>query len=171
MVSGGSNSMQLRARLAASLLCGLGMTGAAVAQPLSSAQMQAQSAEIAEIYLQVWSSSGSAALAGVPYVYGPRVLFYGRAMDQRGLEAEKRRFIQRWPVRHYTHRPGTMQVTCNEQTLRCAARSIMDWRVENPQTGRTSQGSSRFDLGIAFGGSRPVIEYESGGTLRRGAAQ
>lgn len=131
-------------------------------------QMEALSARIAEVYLRVWSANSEAAVADVPYVYGPSVLFYGRRTDQRSLAAEKRRFIQRWPIRSYAHRPGTMRVICNGRTLKCAVRSIIDWRVASPDRGAQARGSSTFDLGVGFAGRRPVILYEAGGRLRRG---
>lgn len=141
--------------------------GPAAAQGL--AEMEARSAAIAERYLAVWSSSGELSIGGVPYVYGPRVTFYGRPLDWNGLAAEKRRAVRRWPVRSYGHRPGSMRVICNGETRRCAVRSIIDYRVSNPGTGRRAAGAATFDLGIGFGGARRVILYEGGRPLRRGA--
>jgi hypothetical protein len=156
-------------RLITSLAGALLLGSAAQAQSLS--QMEPQAATVAERYLAVWSESGDASIAGVPYVYGPTVTFYGRTLTQRGLIEEKRRAVRRWPVRHYEHRPGTMRVICNEAARRCAARSIIDYAVSNPSTGKRARGSATFDLGISFAGPRPVILYETGGPLRgrRGA--
>ena len=142
------------------------LAGPAVAQ--SVAEMQERSATIAERYLAVWSSSGELSIEGVPYVYGPRVTFYGRSLDWRGLAAEKRRAVRQWPNRSYHHRPGAMQVICNAEGRRCAVRSIIDYRVANPATGRRASGAATFDLGISFAGPKPVILYESGRPLRRG---
>ena len=137
------------------------------AQP---ADMEGRSAAIAQRYLQVWSASDGAAVGDVPYVYGPQVRFYGKAYTQADLTAEKRRAVRQWPVRSYVHRPGTMRITCNDGTRRCAVRSIMDYRVSNPQTGRSARGAATFDLGISFEGPRPVILYEGGGRKVRAAA-
>lgn len=151
-------------RLAAAALAIL-TAGPVAAQGL--ADMEARSATIAERYLAVWSSSGELSVEGVPYVYGPRVTFYGRSLDWRGLAGEKRRALRQWPVRSYGHRPGSMTVICNAEARRCAVRSIIDYRVSNPNTGRRASGAVTFDLGISFTGPRPVILYESGGPLRR----
>jgi hypothetical protein len=131
--------------------------------------MKARTAEIATRYLAVWSSSDWASVEGVPYVYGPKVQFYGRNYTQADLIAEKQRFIRQWPVRRYSHRPGSMQVICNEAHQRCAARSIIEFTATNPDRGTRKHGSARFDLGVSFEGPRPVILYE-GGSLggRRG---
>ncbi len=141
------------------------LTGPSFAQGLS--EMEERSAIIAERYLAVWSSSGDLSIEGVPYIYGPRVRFYGRSLDWNGLQNEKRRAVRQWPVRSYQHRPGSMRVLCNAGTRRCAARSIIDYRVSNPATGRRASGSASFDLGISFAGPKPVILYESGGPMRR----
>jgi hypothetical protein len=141
------------------------LNGPALAQ--SMAEMEERSANIAERYLAVWSSRGDLSIEGVPYIYGPRVRFYGRSLDWNGLQNEKRRAVRQWPVRAYNHRPGSMRVICNAGTRRCAARSIIDYRVSNPATGKRASGAASFDLGISFAGPKPVILYESGGPLRR----
>lgn len=140
------------------------------ARAQSLASMESEAASIANRYLAVWSESGEASLAGVPYVYGPTVTFYGRNLSQRGLIDEKRRAVRRWPVRRYVHRPGTLRVICNEASRRCAARSIIDYQVANPAAGTRARGAATFDLGISFAGARPVILYEAGRPLRRGDA-
>src|SRR5207302_7336838 len=52
---------------------------------------------IAERYLAIWSSNDGGAVAGVPYMYGPTVQFYGRPYTQGQLIAEKRAAIRQWP--------------------------------------------------------------------------
>ena len=94
------------------------------------AAMEQRSAQFTGSYLQVWSSSSRAAVAAVPRLYAPRVLFYGRVLGRRGLMREKARFVQRWPVRHYAHRPGTIQVSCDAHASKCMVRSVVDWRAE-----------------------------------------
>ena len=143
------------------------VAAAAPAQAIPLAEMKARTAEIATRYLAVWSSSNWASLEGVPYVYGPRVRFYGRDYSQADLIAEKRRFIRQWPVRHYEQRPGSIQVICNEAVQRCGVRSIIDFSAENPARGTAKHGSARFDLGVSFAGPQPRILYE-GGSIGRG---
>jgi hypothetical protein len=151
-------------RMGAALAACLTLAGPAWA--LSESEMKARTAEIATRYLAVWSSDGWASVEGVPYVYGPRVRFYGRNYSQADLIAEKERFIRQWPVRRYTHRPGSMQVICNAARQRCGVRSIVDYTAENPRRGTQKHGSARFDLGVSFDGPHPVILYE-GGTIGR----
>lgn len=154
-----------------SLLAGLALAwastlAATAAGAASLPEMEARSARIAERYLEIWSSNDGTAVAGVPWMYGPTVIFYGRRYSQAQLAAEKRRTIRQWPLRRYGHRPGTLRVTCNERTQKCAARSVIDFEARNPARGTARRGSARFDLGISFAGPTPVILYEDGSRRR-----
>jgi len=132
------------------------------AHALSPAEMRDRTAFIAERYLQIWSSNDALPVEGVPYMYGPSVMFYGRRYTQAQLMAEKRRAIQQWPVRRYVHRPGTLRVICNAATQKCAARSTIDFEASNPRRGTYKSGSAKFDLGVSFAERHPRILYESG---------
>ncbi len=63
-------------------------------------------------YLREWSTDGQRSVSRVGELYAPRVLFYGRQLDRTQLRSEKSRFIERWPVRNYVLRPGTVRVSC-----------------------------------------------------------
>ncbi len=120
------------ARISPILIIGGLVAFGSSASAASLADMQERTAIIATRYLQVWSSNGPAAVAGVPYVYGPTVTFYGQTYTQDRLMSEKRAAIRQWPVRRYGHRPGSMQVLCNLSEQKCAARSIIDFLAESP---------------------------------------
>ncbi len=134
---------------------------------VSPQEMKERTAFIADRYLQIWSSSNVSPVAGVPYMYGRTVLFYGKPYTQADLQAEKQRAISQWPVRHYAHRPGTLRVICNTAARKCAARSTIDFTVANPKRGTRKSGSAKFDLGVSFAGPHPVILYEGGRLNRR----
>ena len=143
------------------------MAAATSAQALGLAEMKQRTAFIAERYLQIWSSNEARPVAGVPYMYGPSVMFYGQRYTQPQLMAEKRRAIQQWPVRRYVHRPGTMRVICNAPARKCAARSTIDFEISNPSRGTRKAGSARFDLGVSFAEPHPRILYEGGSLNKR----
>lgn len=144
------------------LLLAVAACQASPASALAPEEMRRRTAYIAERYLAIWSSNDGTAVAGVPYMYGPTVTFYGRTYTQSQLVAEKRRAIRQWPIRRYAHRPGTMRVTCNPPEMKCAARSVMDFEVANPARGTGRAGSARFDLGVSFAERQPRILYEGG---------
>ena len=132
------------------------------AQALGLSEMKERTALIAERYLEIWSANNTTPIAGVPYMYGPTVMFYGRRYTQDMLVAEKRRAIRQWPNRRYSHRPGSMTVDCNLRAQKCAARSLIDFEVSNGARGSRKSGSARFDLGVSFAESRPRILFEGG---------
>ena len=151
---------------AAALMC-LGSSPAALAQSGdgSTARMRQWAESLAYRYLEVWSSGNAQALADVEALYGPRVNFYGRSIGQSALFDQKRRFGQRWPVRRYSHRPGTVQVTCDATSQACLVRSIVDWEAASPGRRAYSRGSSTLELGLGFAGPRPVVLFERGRVL------
>lgn len=121
--------------------------------------------DIAFTYLQGWSSGNAQALADVQALYGPRVNFYGRFIDRQALFSHKRSFGQRWPIRRYEHRPGTMSIRCDARTQACLIRSVIDWEAASPTRGAHSRGASTFELGIGFAGPTPVVLFERGRVL------
>ena len=130
-----------------------------------SADLQQRSAELSRSYLRTWSARGNAALAHVPQLYAPKIRFYGRLVDRRTLLREKQAFVRRWPLRNYAHRPGTIRVACDGPAARCTVRSVIDWTAASPARRALSQGSSRFEQGIAFSDSRPAVVSEGGAVI------
>jgi hypothetical protein len=130
--------------------------------------MRDLSADLANSYLRIWSSSDEAALRDVHEVYAPRVNYYGRFLDKRGITAEKMRFVRRWPVRSYSLRPGTTRVDCDPARRSCVVRTLIDWTAAAPQRRQRSRGVSSFELGIGFAGGQPLVIYEGGRVVGRG---
>ena len=134
--------------------------------------MEATAAKLSRAYLGVWSSNSSAAIRQVSFIYGSRVRFYGRLLSRSDLHAEKRRFIQRWPIRRYALRPGTVRVTCAGPNARCAVRGVLDWRTESPSRGVQAHGSSRFVQAFDFqeeGPGAPLVGKPYNPPPRRGS--
>src|SRR4051794_28514933 len=156
----------IRLKASVSMLAGIATLACgptAFAQSWASGQsveaMRQRAEEIASIYLQRWSSGNARALADVRALYGPRVSFHGDFIDQRNLFDQKRRFGQRWPIRHYVHRPGTMRTTCDAARQACLVRSIIDWQAASPARHAFSSGSSSFEMGIGFSGPHPAVLF------------
>ena len=149
--------------------CASSPPGFAQSRLTGAATLQQRSAELSQSYLRTWSVSGRRAVAEVPRLYSPKVRFYGRMVDHRTLAREKRAFIRRWPIRSYAHRPGTIRVSCDGQASRCLLRSVVDWRTASPARRAISQGSSRFEQGIAFSASRTAVFLEGGRVISQRA--
>jgi hypothetical protein len=149
-------------------VCLSGASALAQSKPPDVAAMRDLSADLANSYLRIWSSSDAAALEDVHEVYASRVNFYGRVLDRRGITAEKMRFVKRWPIRRYSLRPGTTRVDCNETRRACFVRTLIDWEAASPTRQAVSRGVSEFKLGIGFAGPRPLVIYEGGKVIARG---
>ena len=119
-------------------------------------------------YLDFWSGPNAVTLDATPDFYGSRVEFHGRVLSARALFEEKRRFVQRWPVRSYTPRLGTMAVQCETAAQICTVRTAFDFAAENPDRGRRSSGTANLELGISVAGPRPVIVAETSRVVRNG---
>src|SRR4051812_16255488 len=130
------------------------------------ATAETRALELSRAYLSVWSSRGHAALAQVRYLYAPQVRFYGRTMNHSTLYAEKKRFVERWPVRQYGLVPGSVQVSCTRRRSTCTIAGLIRWRAENPARRAVARGTSRFSQTFHFGSRRPMVIAESGSVLR-----
>jgi hypothetical protein len=124
--------------------------------------------QLAIDYLDFWSAPNAVTLEATPDFYAPRVEFHGREMSARALFEEKRRFIQRWPVRAYAPRRDTMRVACSPSTGFCTVRTVFDFTAVSPERGRRSQGVGRLELEIRATGGRPVIVAETSRVVQRG---
>jgi hypothetical protein len=150
------------------ILCLTAAPGIAQTRELDLSTMRDLSADLANSYLRIWSSSDEGALADVHEVYAPRVKFYGRVLDKRGITAEKMRFVRRWPIRRYSLRPGTTQVDCDQAKRACMVTTLIDWEAASPRRRAVSRGVSEFKLGIGFSGPQPMVVYEGGRVIARG---
>jgi hypothetical protein len=148
------------------LLFGVGLYAGPASAEVPS-RLAHRSADLTRTYLHTWSTDAEAAIADVRRLYASRVNFYGRYLTREGLLREKVKFIRRWPIRHYSVRPGTMRVACEAQRQRCVVRSIIDWRAESSARRALSRGSSTFEQGVDFAASRPLVFRESGGVIQQ----
>jgi hypothetical protein len=153
---------------ALAVVCFVSTPGLAQAPERDLATMRDLSADLANSYLRIWSSSAEGALADVHEVYAPRVNFYGRMLDKRAITAEKMRFVRRWPIRRYSLRPGTTRVDCDQNRRACVVRTLINWEAASPQRGTVSRGVSEFKLGVGFSGPQPLVIYEGGRVIARG---
>lgn len=117
-------------------------------------------------YLRLWSGANARTIGATPGLYARTVRFHGRTMNLRALVAEKRAFVQRWPERRYSPRPGTMRVACAGAGL-CTVRTVFDFAAASAKRKRRSAGSGTLRLDLELRGARPVIVGESSRVLNR----
>jgi hypothetical protein len=141
------------------------MTCAAPTLAWAQPEREVQAAQLTRAYLETWSSNGKASLSQVRQVYAPQVYFYGRRLTHSALEAEKRRFLARWPSREYALRPDSVSVSCDSRF--CVVSGILDWSAESVARGAVVRGVSSLVQTFDFSAPRPVVVAEYGVVIRQ----
>ena len=116
-------------------------------------------------YHDAWSRRNAEALAFMDKAYAETVDFYGRATPKAAVIGEKRNFANRWPVRAYSVKAGSMKITCAEA---CKVDGIVDWYTKRDVGNRISSGSAEFSLiwdqraGVILSETGKVIQADKG---------
>lgn len=138
----------------------------------SSASIYEEKAKVAYVnFHRLWSQTNARALPDIEEAYSTVVRYYGHAMMRGAVMEEKRQFAERWPIRTYTVRPGTLLVTCAQDAAECSAIGTIDWKAESPSRGAVSTGSAQYELGFRFEREGPVVIAEKGEVLSRQIGQ
>ncbi|KQU34314.1 hypothetical protein ASG63_12780 [Methylobacterium sp. Leaf94] len=143
------------------------MASPAAASDARFPEWAAAATRLTDRYLDNVSASGDAMVVNAPRFYAERVRFHGRTLSLAALIAEKRRFVRRWPERHYEAQGGATRTACNAASATCIVHTTFNFRADNPGRGVRSQGVSELTLTISFAGERPLIVAESSRVLRR----
>jgi hypothetical protein len=134
-----------------------------------SRQLQSDAIKFVVNYYGQWTTPNMGRLmAAVAGQYSDNVNYHGAHKSVRDVIADKRRWLQRWPIQKYKVQLETMTVNCLERTLQCMATGVVDWSVENAQRTSTVTGSSRFSFDLGkVSPERFVIMRESTFVLSR----
>jgi hypothetical protein len=106
-----------------------------------------------------WSQGGRN-VEGLAQYYAPKVMYYGNTIAREKVMNEKRTFSARWPIRHYTIKPNSLSVQC-ENDGPCSATGIVAWDCTSQERGEHSVGTANFAVRIING----VIVSENGSVL------
>lgn len=89
------------------------------------------------------SRHNARAMSSMAGSYAPTIEFYGRPTSRNEVMAEKLKFVERWPVRAYSLKPGSENATC-EKT--CKVTGVVDWFATTPSRDRSSSGSAEYSV-------------------------
>ena len=117
-------------------------------------------------YHSAWSSRNDVALAFMSRAYRGSVEFYGRSSGAEVVLKEKRKFAQRWPVRDYSIRDGSLRVNCD--VSECSISALIDWFAHSPARMKSSSGVATFELSINL--ETLVITREAGRVVKNQTA-
>jgi len=118
-------------------------------------------------YLASWSDRTVVTRDIASAFYRPTVEFYGRRLSLEAVVGEKRRFIDRWPVRDYVAQPETVHASCEPNGPSCKVEGLFSFLATNPAWGRRSRGTGQLELGVTFDGERPFIASETSRIVSR----
>ena len=96
--------------------------------------------------------------------YADQVNYYGKAYSREQVMAELRNFTNRWPLREYKIRQGSLVINCDEQSLTCSAAGLLDFDSRSPTRNQRSWGVATFQYVLKFASATtaPRIIQEAG---------
>lgn len=97
-------------------------------------------------------------------VYSDYVSFYGKSFSKRQLLEDKANYVDRWPIRKSSVRPGSISVDCNLSM--CNVYGIYDWQVYSPKRNKRASGSAKFHYALDMS-DVPKVIGEDGEVLSR----
>lgn len=144
---------------------------AAIAGPARSGLAEQRARDYFEMLQARWSMDNATALATLRDAYSDIVNYYGRPLEKRTVLDEKRAFVQRWPERTYSIRPGTVNVSCDADGRLCTVTGVTDWRAASAARGAVSTGAATYEMQFIQEGGRISIIGESATILNRSSAR
>jgi ATP-dependent protease ClpP protease subunit len=109
-------------------------------------------------------SDTKTALSYVGNNYGDQISYYGKRLSLAEVLADKRAYMDRWPVRETRIRSESIEAKCDD--VSCLVTGVYDWAVSNPTLKKKSFGSATFGYGFTFDPKVRVV-YEEGKVLKR----
>jgi hypothetical protein len=94
-------------------------------------------------------SPNAQALQALEGLYEDTVTYYGKVISREAVLNDKRRFVERWPQRFYTVRPGTLIVQCDDGSLRCTVSGTTEWAAA--KDAKRSTGAANFYYAVLMG--------------------
>jgi hypothetical protein len=102
-----------------------------------------EAADFIRRYFRAWSGSNSNAIAFMRSAYSDRVDYYGKPVSSADVVKEKEAFAKRWPLRAYSLRNGSTDVTCEDA---CSIQAVVEWYAHSDQRQKTSSGAATISL-------------------------
>ncbi|MEW9837992.1 S1C family serine protease [Mesorhizobium marinum] len=132
------------------------------ARPNTQVSGEALATEFAYAYHDAWSLPNDQALAFMSKAYRDSLEFYGKNISAAAVMSEKQEFAERWPVRSYSIREGSLSVVCHGAD--CSVSAITDWFAFSPLRNKRANGAAEFKFSLNT--DRMTITRETGKVLK-----
>ena len=89
-------------------------------------------------------------LIAIRDLYAQAVDFYGRLQNADQVMAQKRSYVQRWPIRSFAIEPNSLSYSCAAQSD-CSVSGVVAWSTSDPISNRQASGTADFHLRFESG--------------------
>ena len=103
-------------------------------------QLEAQALEFLMRYLSFENEDANRSLQLVATALGQQVFHFGKWKTRHEVLEEYSRFIERWPSRKFTLRPGSFTVSCHSDQSKCLVDALLEWDVTSLNRNAKSTG-------------------------------
>lgn len=100
------------------------------------------------------NDDASTALRVADEAYADYVDFFGKTLTHREVLADKRRYFERWPIRHSRVNEYSLYSVCENN--KCAVSGEYDWFVRSPKRNKKATGTATFYY---------VLDMQAGGKI------
>jgi len=121
----------------------------------------------AQDYFAHWSEANDQALSYFNSIYALSVVFYGASVNRAEIMKQKLAYAERWPLRIYTLKPGTVAAPCADDGSTCTVGGVVEWDCRSPTRKVHSIGTANFSLTVSFASGMPQVTGESGSVIGR----
>jgi TPR repeat protein len=130
----------------------------------SGRQLRQKTAEFLDALYREVSDLNSNPLTSANNDYADQVSYYGKTYSREQIIAEQKGFNDRWPIRQYKMQQGSLQINCDEQSLTCSAKGLLDFDSRSPARNQRSSGVATFEYELKFASleAPPNITLEAG---------
>lgn len=102
-------------------------------------------------------------------MYADSVNYYGKPLSRDQVVVQLHRFFERWPVRQYKPKNGSVEIRCDEKTLICLVKGTLEFDSRSPERNERSAGVATFEYTLSYSSptASPRITAESGAIIER----
>jgi hypothetical protein len=98
--------------------------------------------------------------------YADQVSYFGKARLREDILREMTYYLDRWPLRNYQPRKGSVDLSCNHSRQTCNVKGLLDFEAMSPARREKSTGVATFEFTVSLVGRTPLILSETGRTLQ-----
>ena len=139
----------------------------------SGAQTPSQlSARTSAFLVRLYSALSSPNVDAINFVsdiYADNLQYYGKLLSRDQVLAQIVRLIERWPLRKYKTKEGSVSIQCDAKALVCAVKGTIEFDSRSPARNERSSGLATFEYTLSYASPTavPKITVEGGAIIEQ----